>query len=101
MTTSAGDADRLTQEVLSHWYVSLLANGISYQDASDVILRVSSWRDCCSLWIERAALREAEAEEMARAGRRFSAAEAFVRAALAYHFAQFVYHEDLSLKNEA
>ncbi len=97
----AGGADRLTQEALSHWYVRLLANGVSYQDASDVIPRVNSWRDWCSLWIERAALREAEAEEMARAGRRFSAAEAFVRAALAYHFAQFVYHEDIELKNKA
>ena len=45
---SAG-ADRLTQEALSHWYVRLLANGITYADASDVIPRVSSWREWCRL----------------------------------------------------
>ncbi|HBK78362.1 MAG TPA: hypothetical protein DDZ83_01530 [Nitrospinae bacterium] len=101
MSSESAEADRLTQEALSNWYVRLLANGISYADASDVIPRVGSWRDWCSLWIERAALREAEAEEMARSGRRLSAAEGFVRAALAYHFAQFVYHEDLDLKREA
>ena len=38
---------------------------------------------------------------MARAGRWFSAVEAFVRASLAYHFAQFVYHEVQGLKNKA
>jgi 2,6-dihydroxypseudooxynicotine hydrolase len=66
-----------------------------------VIPKVTSWREWCRLWIERAALREAEAGEMARAGRRRSAAEALVRASLAYHFAQFVYHEDEELKREA
>ena len=94
-------ADRLTQEAMGHWYVRLLANGVSYFDASEVIPRVGSWGDWCRLWIERAALREREAEEMARAGRRLSAAEGYARAALAYHFAQFVYHEDPALKREA
>ncbi|MEE9276540.1 MAG: alpha/beta hydrolase [bacterium] len=93
--------DNLTEEALSHWYVRLLANGIAYADAADVIPRVTSWREWCRLWIERAALREREAEEMARAGRRLSAAEGFARAALAFHFAQFVYNEDPDLKREA
>lgn len=97
----AAGADRLTQEALAHWYVRLLANGVSYFDASEVIPHVTSWRNWCRLWIERAAIREREAEEMASAGRERSAAEAFVRAALAYHFAQFVYHEDPNLKREA
>jgi len=69
MSSEYAGADRLTQEALSNWYVRLLANAISYTDASNEIPRVKSWRDCCSLWIERAALREIEAEEMAgRAG---------------------------------
>ena len=38
---------------------------------------------------------------MEEAGRMLSAAEAYVRASLAYHFAQFVYHEDPQLKVEA
>ncbi len=101
MSAESSGADRLTQEALAHWYVRLLANGISYFDASEVIPRVTSWREWCRLWIERAALREREAEEMAAAGRERSAAEAFARAALAYHFAQFVYHEDAALKREA
>ncbi len=99
MSESAQDA--LTQEALSHWYVRLLANGITYADASDVIPRVRSWEEWCRLWIERAALRERQAREMEEAGRRRSAAEAYVRASLAYHFAQFVYHEDALLKAEA
>ena len=94
-------ADALTQEALSHWYVRLLANGISYIDASEVIPKVSSWHEWCRLWMERAAVREREAREMEKAGRMLSAAEAYVRASLAYHFAQFVYHEDLELKAEA
>ena len=94
-------ADALTQEALSHWYVRLLANGVSYLDASEVILQVRSWHAWCRLWMERAAVREREAREMEKAGRIMSAAEAYVRASLAYHFAQFVYHEDLELKAEA
>jgi 2,6-dihydroxypseudooxynicotine hydrolase len=99
--TSAAGGDRLTQEAMAHWYGRLLANGVSYFDASDVIPRVTSWREWCRLWIERGALREKEAEAMAGEGRRLSAAEGFVRAALAYHFAQFVYNEDAALKREA
>ena len=94
-------ADALTQEALAHWYVRLLANGISYFDASEVIPHVGSWHEWCRLWMERAATREREAREMEKAGRNLSAAEAYVRASLAYHFAQFVYHEDLELKAEA
>ena len=45
-------ADALTQEALSHWYVRLLANGISYIDASEVIPKVSSWHEWCRLWME-------------------------------------------------
>ena len=98
---SESSADALTQEALSNWYVRLLANGISYMDASEVIPQVSSWREWCRLWMERAAVREHEAREMEETGRKLSAAEAYVRASLAYHFAQFVYHEDLELKAEA
>ena len=98
---SESSADALTQEALAHWYVRLLANGISYFDASEVIPKVSSWHAWCRLWMERAAAREREAREMEKAGRNLSAAEAYVRASLAYHFAQFVYHEDLDLKAEA
>lgn len=98
---SAPAADSLTREALAHWYVRLLANGVSYADASEVIPRVRSWREWCRLWTERAALREREARKMEEAGRRISAAEGYVRAALAYHFAQFVYHEDAHLKAEA
>ena len=94
-------ADALTQEALSHWYVRLLANGVSYMDASEVIPQVRSWREWCRLWMARAAIREREAREMEEAGRMLSAAEAYVRASLAYHFAQFVYHEDAELKAEA
>ncbi|MYA97445.1 MAG: alpha/beta hydrolase [Nitrospinae bacterium] len=94
-------ADALTQEALSHWYVRLLANGVSYMDASEVIPKVRSWREWCRLWMDRAAVREREAREMEEAGRMLSAAEAYVRASLAYHFAQFVYHEDIELKAEA
>ncbi len=98
---SEPSADSLTREALAHWYVRLLANGVSYADASDVIPRVRSWREWCRLWTERAALREREARKMEEEGRRLSAAEAYVRASLAYHFAQFVYHEDPHLKAEA
>ena len=98
---SEPSADALTQEALSHWYVRLLANGVSYMDASEVIPKVRSWREWCRLWMDRAAVREREAREMEEAGRMLSAAEAYVRASLAYHFAQFVYHEDIELKAEA
>ena len=45
MSTEPTGADRLTQEALAHWYVRLLANGISYFDASEVIPHVTSWRE--------------------------------------------------------
>ena len=76
-------ADALTQEALSHWYVRLLANGISYMDASEVISKVNSWHEWRRLWMERAAVREREAREMEKASRVSSAAEAYVRASLA------------------
>ena len=58
-------------------------NGVSYMDASEVILQVRSWHAWCRLWMERAAVREREAREMEKAGRIMSAAEAYVRASLA------------------
>ncbi|MFQ5691692.1 MAG: alpha/beta hydrolase family protein [Nitrospinota bacterium] len=79
----------------------MLANGVDYNDAEETLKRVASWEDWCPEWRRTAALHESLAREALERGRKRTAAEAFLRASLAYHFAQFVWDEDLDEKRKA
>ena len=93
--------DSPTLEALRNWHPRMIANGVDYNDAEETLKRVESWEDWCREWCDTAAVHESLAEEAAGRNRRRTAAEAFLKASVTYHFAQFVWDEDLQQKQAA
>jgi len=72
--------------VFSHNLARYVATGVDPNDAQRLIVLIERWEDWCRLWSEEAARHEALAEEAADKGRALTAAEAYVRAAIYYHY---------------
>jgi pimeloyl-ACP methyl ester carboxylesterase len=63
--------------------------------------RAGSWENWCQAWCEEGARHGLIGERAEAAGHEITAGEAFARAALCYHFAQFMFFDDLDQKAEA
>jgi len=84
--------DSKIREALHHWTPRFLANGVDYNDLQRIIASMEKWDDWCRVWSELGAEHEALAEAALAAGGTVSAAKAFVRAAIYYHFGQMIFY---------
>jgi 2,6-dihydroxypseudooxynicotine hydrolase len=87
-------ADARVEAAIAHWAPRFTAQGVDPNDFASTtrgLERWGQWRDawCATGDVHAGLAREAEAR-----GRRLSAGEAWVRAALCYHFAKFVWIVD-------
>jgi dipeptidyl aminopeptidase/acylaminoacyl peptidase len=78
----------------AHWGFRFTANGTDYADFSATLARISRWADWCREWGVLAARYERLAEAAAADGRAATAAGAWQRAALAWHWGKFVFVDD-------
>lgn len=88
-------------EALHHWTPRFLANGVDYNELQRIIARMRKWDDWCRAWSEIGAEHEAQAEAALAAGHAITAAGAFTRAAIYYHFGQMIFYTDTAQKNAA
>ena len=77
--------------VFSHNLARYVATGVDPNDAQRLIARIERWEDWCRLWSEEAARHEALAKEAMDKGRAVTAAEAYVRAAIYYHYGKHLF----------
>jgi dipeptidyl aminopeptidase/acylaminoacyl peptidase len=71
-------------------------NGVPASDFHDVIGSLQSWDDWCAAWSARAAVHEGLGRDALAAGHFKSAAEHLGRAAATYHFAKFLFVQDMA-----
>ncbi|HVL37696.1 MAG TPA: alpha/beta fold hydrolase [Burkholderiales bacterium] len=88
--------DAKVASAISHWAPRFVSNGVLLADFEEVTASISRWDDWCAAWSARAAVHEALAKESLEGAYRLSAGEHFVRAAMYYHFAKFVFVQDLA-----
>jgi 2,6-dihydroxypseudooxynicotine hydrolase len=86
-------ADERVQAATAHWAPRFLANGTDYVDFQATLERIPRWDDWCREWGRTAAGYEALAERAERHGRRLTAAGAWRRAALCWHWGKFLFIE--------
>ncbi|MGI8525406.1 MAG: alpha/beta hydrolase family protein [Pseudolabrys sp.] len=85
---------RLTSAI-SHWRARFVANGVALADFEDVTRSLNSYDDWCRAWSERAAQHEQLGRD-ALANRKFlTAGECLQRAGVYYHFAAFLFVNDV------
>jgi pimeloyl-ACP methyl ester carboxylesterase len=83
--------DARVRAAIENWGPRLIANGVDYNDFVRTTTSIERWDEWLDAWSATAEMHRALAERAARSGHERSAGEAFLRAAVSYHFAKFVW----------
>jgi dienelactone hydrolase len=83
--------DERVRTALAHWGPRFVANGTDPADVQATLARIARWDEWCREWGRTAAGYEALAADAERAGRRLTAAEAWRRAGLCWHWGKFLF----------
>jgi pimeloyl-ACP methyl ester carboxylesterase len=83
--------DERLAAAVTHWASRFIANGIDYNDFRTTTDRIDRWEDWLDEWTQTAQAHLALAEQADARGGRRSAGEAYVRAAVCFHFSKFVW----------
>jgi dipeptidyl aminopeptidase/acylaminoacyl peptidase len=84
-------ADPRVQAAIAHWAGRFVANGIDYNDFVRTTGSISRWDEWLDAWSATAEGHASLAEAAFTAGHRRSAGEAYLRAAISFHFSKFVW----------
>ena len=77
--------------IFSHFTPRYVATGVDPNDLERLKARIERWDDWCRIWSDEAARHERFGEEAAQAGRRVTASESFLRAAIYYHYGKHLF----------
>ncbi|HEX5401662.1 MAG TPA: alpha/beta hydrolase [Pseudonocardiaceae bacterium] len=92
--------DRLASAI-SHWAPRFTTNGVTAGDFARITGSIASWSQWCGAWSDVAAEHEALGDEALDDKRMRSAGAHYAQAATYYHFAKFVFVEDLNQMRQA
>src|ERR1051325_2004673 len=93
--SDGGTADARVRAAVSHWAPRFVSNGVALADFEEVTGALQRWEDWCAAWSKRAAVHEALGREALAKGKSLSAGEHLTRAGVYYHFAKFVFVNDI------
>jgi pimeloyl-ACP methyl ester carboxylesterase len=93
--------DARVQAAIDHWAPRFIQAGVDYNDFARTTARVERWEDWLDAWCETGARHEDLAREAEAAGRRWTAGEAWMRAAVCFHFGKFVWVLDAARNRAA
>jgi dienelactone hydrolase len=86
--------DARVQAAIDNWAPRFTTNGVDPNDFRATTARIERWEEWLDAWSETAEVHLGLAEEAREQGRARTAGEAFVRAAVCFHFAKFVWVVD-------
>jgi dipeptidyl aminopeptidase/acylaminoacyl peptidase len=96
-----GGQDARVAAAAAHWGYRFTSNGTDYGDVTATLARITRWDDWCREWGFTAARYERLAEAAQHAGHHATAAGAWRRAALAWHWGKFVFVDDPAAQRAA
>src|SRR3954465_9840652 len=96
VATKTKSSDPRVAAAIAHWAPRFVSNGVLLADFEDVTAALERWEDWCAAWSARAGVHEALGREALAAGYKLTAGEHLVRAAMYYHFAKFVFVQDMA-----
>ena len=83
--------DARVQAAIDNWAPRMVSQGIDYNDFVRTTAKIERWDEWLDAWCDTAELHLGLAREAEADGRELTAGEAFVRAALCFHFAKYVW----------
>src|SRR5215468_4341949 len=96
-----GRVDERVAMAISHWAPRFTMNGVTAGDFERITGGLTSWNDWCSAWSAVAAEHELLGRDALAEGREMSAGAHLSQAAVYYHFAKFLFVNDLDQMREA
>lgn len=87
--------DANVQAAIAHWAPRFVAQGVDYNDFVRITASLERWDQWLDAWAAAGEIHTALAREAEALDRRLTAGEAYVRATLCYHFANFLWLVDL------
>jgi dienelactone hydrolase len=93
--------DRRVAMAIDHWAARFTANGVDPADFTRVTSGIASWDGWCDAWCAAAAGHEDLGRQALADGRCRSAGGHLAQAAVYYHFAKFLFVQDLVRMREA
>jgi len=85
--------DERVQAAIANWAPRFVAQGVDYNDFFRTTARVERWDDWCREWCATGDVHANLAAAAAAKGSTVSAGEAYIAAALCYHFAKFLFQD--------
>lgn len=93
--------DARTQAAIANWAPRFTSQGVDYPDFARVTAEVERWDEWLDAWCANGDRHAELARDAEGRGKRLTAGEAWVRAALSYHFAKFVWMVDAGKHRDA
>ena len=87
--------DEDVTSAIAHWAPRFTANGVTVGDFQRITSTLEDWSQWCRSWSAVAAEHRQLGEAASDQGRELSAANHFAQSAIYYHFAKFVFVDDL------
>ena len=88
--------DERVQLALAHWGPRFTTNGVTVSDFQRITASLERWEDWCAAWCAAAATHEELGRTALAETRTRSAGEHLARAAVYYHFAKFMFVDDIA-----
>jgi 2,6-dihydroxypseudooxynicotine hydrolase len=88
-------ADARVTSAIGHWAPRFIANGIDYNDFVRVTAQIQTWGTWCERWCEAGARHEELGRAALAAGHGRSAGTHLSQASVYYHFAKFMFVDDI------
>jgi 2,6-dihydroxypseudooxynicotine hydrolase len=86
--------DSRVASAISHWAPRFVSNGVLLADFEEVTGALERWEDWCEAWSKRAEMHGRLGQAAFKDGYKLTASEHFIRAAIYFHFAKFVFVQD-------
>jgi 2,6-dihydroxypseudooxynicotine hydrolase len=93
--------DERIDAAVANWAPRFVTNGVDPNDFQRVTAPLERWEEWLGAWTANGGLHAELAREAEARGRALTAGRAWVRAALSYHFAKFVWMVDMARHREA
>lgn len=93
--------DDRVASAIAHWAPRFTTNGVTVSDFQRVTGQVERWQDWCAAWSRVGAEHEYLGRTALQQGRNTSAGGHLAQAAVYYHFAKFVFVDDMDQMREA
>ncbi len=85
--------DERVEAAIKNWAPRFTSQGVDYNDFFRTTARIQKWDEWCREWVATGDVHREIAMQAEAKGNNFSAGEAYIGAALCYHFGKFVFQD--------